>query len=96
MGLKELINKGLDKATDKGSFFEGDGLLNVFKKITSESKADYLKKLKKNGASEEELEREADRWDRANKKGTKKSKEEPVNKFRGGLMRKPKLAKRGF
>jgi hypothetical protein len=85
MGLKELINKGLDKATDKGSFFEGDGLLNVFKKITSESKADYLKKLKKNGASEEELEREADRWDRANKKGT-----------RGGLMRKPKLAKRGF
>jgi hypothetical protein len=95
MGLKELINKGLDKATDKGSFFEGDGLLNVFKKITSESKADYLKKLKKNGASEEELEREADRWDRANKKGTK-SKEEPVKKFRGGLMRKPKLAKRGF
>ena len=101
MGLKDLINKGLDKLTDEGSFFEGDALLNAFKKGTEPTKEEYLKKLKKKGATEEQLEREADRWDRANKKstgstGSTKSKEEPVKKFRGGLMRKPKLAKRGF
>jgi len=27
MGLKDLINKGLDKLTDEGLFFEGDALL---------------------------------------------------------------------
>ena len=105
MGLKEILNQGLKKITDKGSFFENDLLLDAFEFMTDPTKEEYLKKLKKNGASEEQLEREADRWDRANKTsggggggGTKnkKSKEEPVKKFRGGLMRKPKLAKRGF
>ena len=96
MGLKEILNKGLKKITDKGSFFENDLLLDSFEFLTDPTKEEYLKKLKKNGASEEQLEREADRWDRANKKSTGSTKEEPVKKFRGGLMRKPKLAKRGF
>ena len=103
MGLKELVNKGLDKLTDRGSLLEGDGLLNAFKYLTRESKEDYLKKLKKKGATEKDLELEAAFWDRAHESGgggggtkSKKSKEEPVKKFRGGLMRKPKLAKRGF
>jgi len=103
MGLKEILNKGLNKITDKGSFFENDLLLDAFEFMTDPTKEEYLKKLKKKGATEEQLEREADRWDRANKKskgsgggGGTKSKEEPVKKFRGGLMRKPKLAKRGF
>ena len=103
MGLKEILNKGLDKLTDKGSFLEGDGLLNALKYATRENKEDYLKKFKKKGATEEELEYHSDLWDRAHESGgggggtkSKKSKEEPVKKFRGGLMRKPKLAKRGF
>ena len=98
MGLKEILNQGLKKITDKGSFFENDLLLDAFEFMTDPTKEEYLKKLKKKGATEEQLEVEADRWDRANKKstGSTKSKEEPVKKFRGGLMRKPKLAKRGF
>ena len=104
MGLKELVNKGLDKLTDRGSLLEGDGVLNAFKYLTRESKEDYLKKLKKKGATEEELEYQSEFWDRAHESGggggtskkSTKSKEEPVKKFRGGLMRKPKLAKRGF
>lgn len=101
MGLKEILNKGLNKITDKGSFFENDLLLDAFEFMTDPTKEEYLKKLKKKGATEEQLEVEADRWDRANKTsggggGGTKSKEEPVKKFRGGLMRKPKLAKRGF
>ena len=103
MGLKEILNKGLNKLTDKGSFFENDLLLDSFEFLTDPTKEEYLKKLKKNGATPKQLEIEADRWDRANKKsggsgggGGTKSKEEPVKKFRGGLMRKPKLAKRGF
>jgi hypothetical protein len=101
MGLKEILNKGLKKITDKGSFFKNDLLLDSFEFLTDPTKEEYLKKLKKNGATKDQLEVEADRWDRANKKstgstGSTKSKEEPVKKFRGGLMRKPKLAQRGF
>ena len=88
--IKDKINKGMrDLLPSFSSLFEDD----------LGDKEDYLKKLKKNGATPEELEKEAAFWDRAHGSGgtkNKKSKEEPVKKFRGGLMRKPKLAKRGF
>jgi hypothetical protein len=47
MGLKEILNKGLKKITDKGSFFENDLLLDSFEFLTDPTKEEYLKKLKK-------------------------------------------------
>ena len=49
MGLKEILNQGLKKITDKGSFFENDLLLDAFEFMTDPTKEEYLKKLKKKG-----------------------------------------------
>ena len=75
-----------------------------FSSLFEDDLEDIVKDLKKKGYSSEDIEEFKRDYKRDKEKSTRstgstgstKSKEEPVKKFRGGLMRKPKLAKRGF
>ena len=69
-----------------------------FSSLFEDDLEDIVKDLKKKGYSAEDIEEFKRDYKRDKEKstGSTKSKEEPVKKFRGGLMRKPKLAQRGF
>ena len=72
-----------------------------FSSLFEDDLEDIVKDLKKKGYSAEDIEEFKRDYKKEKSKGSgggggTKSKEEPLRKSKGGLMRKPKLAKRGF
>ena len=86
--IKDKINKGMRD------------LLPSFSSLFEDDLEDIVKDLKKKGYSAEDIEEFKRDYKKEKSKGSggggTKSKEEPLKKSKGGLMRKPKLAKRGF